>query len=155
MGTPASANSSVEVPDLTRAARAVRNAACFSSASTTTRAEIRQVATAARTSLTSHGTAGTATSSAPTCAAVSATASPKTFAIRRVSAPPARLLCIGPQIVELFDQRMADIGAGRPAQFAHHLRLERQQRQYMVNVAFHRACAAGTPSPYPKGRRNR
>src|SRR5665213_3033573 len=43
---------------------------------------------------------------------------------------------------------MADIGAGRPAQFAHHLRLERQQRQYMVNVAFHRACAAGTPSPY-------
>ena len=41
IGTPASASSSVEVPDLVIAARAVRNASFFSLASITTRVGIR------------------------------------------------------------------------------------------------------------------
>src|ERR1035437_4156663 len=86
---PATASSSVEVPDLDSAARAVRKAASFAAGSVTIRAGTRQDAIAARTASLSRGTAGTTPSSAPTRSAPSATASPNPPAIRRIS--PARL----------------------------------------------------------------
>src|SRR5450759_1142840 len=49
IGTPATASSSVEVPDLDSAARAVRKAASFAAGSVTIRAGTRQDAIAART----------------------------------------------------------------------------------------------------------
>src|SRR6185312_15455250 len=89
IGTPAIANSSVDVPDFVKAARAVRNASCFSSGSAVTRAGMGHVATAARTASTSRGTAGTTASNGPYCFATWAIAEPNTGAMRRIS--PVRL----------------------------------------------------------------
>ena len=51
------------------------------------------------------------------------------------------------QFVEPLDQRMADIGARRAAEPHMSLRLERQQRQHMVDVARHLAGAPRPPGP--------
>ena len=85
IGTPASASSSVDVPDLVNAARAVRKASFFSLASTITRVGTRHEATAARTVSASLGTAGTTASMSPNCSATRAIAAPKTGAMRRIS----------------------------------------------------------------------
>ena len=61
----------------------------------------------------------------------------------------------GPQLVQALDERVADIGAGRPAEAAMRLRLEGQQGEHMVE---HRraSCARGrSATPRPRARRSR
>ena len=51
------------------------------------------------------------------------------------------------QHVEPLDQRMPDIGAGRPAELAVHLRLKGQDGEDLVDEGRHAARAARTPDP--------
>ena len=69
---------------------------------------------------------------------------------RRVAA--GALGGVGPQIGGGLDQGVAHVGAGRAAQLLMRVRLEREQRQQVINVTAHRARAPR--SPRPDGRRH-
>jgi hypothetical protein len=56
-----------------------------------------------------------------------------------------------PEFPHRFDQRMADIGAWRPAKLAVNLWLEWKQREHVIHDARHPLCAPGPPGPH--GRR--
>ena len=62
---------------------------------------------------------------------------------RRIGIAAARLLGVGPQLADVLDQRMADIGAGRSAEPRMHGRLERQEREHMIDIGAHRARPPG------------
>jgi hypothetical protein len=65
---------------------------------------------------------------------------------RRLAGPCRHLLRrAGPQLGETLNQRMAHIGAGRAAEFGVGCRLERQQRQHMVDIGAHGPRPAGPP----------
>ena len=72
-------------------------------------------------------------------------AAPAAPAAARRAAPARRRS--GRSEPSLLDQGMADIAAGRPAQPAIGLRLERQQRQHVIDIAAHRARPARPPRP--------
>ena len=80
-------------------------------------------------------------------------ASPARSADRRGGAAPRP--SFGRSLRDLLDQRMADIAAGRPAELAMHVGLERQQRQHVVDVAAHRCARAPAARPTPTARRSR
>src|ERR1700730_953046 len=61
--------------------------------------------------------------------------------------PSLLLVDAGPQHADLPGQGMTDIAAGRTAQPAILLRFERQQGEYMVDIAEHGARPAGPPRP--------
>ena len=124
---------------------------------------MRQDATAAFTVSASRGTAGTTTSSPPARVAASAAASPNTPAMRRISlarlpgstsnsggsaSRRPRILGVRAQMPGPFAQRMSDEGARRPVQSPHRRRLERQERQHMIDVSAHGARAARPPCPH-------
>ena len=79
-----------------------------------------------------------------------APAAPAAAASRRVCS-----LGSGPQRGDLLDQGMTDIAAGRPAQPAIGLRLERQQRQHMVDISGASRAPGPAATPRPKARHNR
>ena len=54
---------------------------------------------------------------------------------------------LGRKLVNLLDQRMADIGAGRAAQLLVNVGLEWQQRQHVIDIAAHGARPARPPRP--------
>ena len=144
------------VPDLASAARAMRNAACFSACSTTMRGRTGHAAVASVTCASRCGTVGTTTSIGPTRSLqqrerlaedageprdLAAAAARQHQHDRRIGQPAPRLGLVRAQLRNLLDQRMADIAARRAAEPAMHVGLERQQRQHMVDVAAHRARA--------------
>ena len=162
IGTPASASSSVTVPDFASAARAMRNAACFSAVSTTIRGGSGHCFVAARIGSARCGTVGTTTSSGPTRSRSKATVSANTPSSRSTS--PTRLpgstsrtggaasrrsasCCIRTQFADLSRQGMPDIGAGRAAEPPVDLGLERQQRQDVIDIGAHHPRAPRPPSP--------
>ena len=107
----------------------------------------------------------------PTRSAISATVSPKGSISRLTSlAPAARqdeersgspgaerrpLARRRAQHVEPLDQRMADIGAGRTAEPPVDLRLERQDRQQLVDEAAPSGARGPAARPRPSARRSR
>ena len=66
---------------------------------------------------------------------------------RRIGEPALGFLSVRAQPRDLLGERVADKGAGWPAQPAQGLRLERQQREHVVDVRAHGARAAGPPGP--------
>ena len=111
----------------------------------------------------SLGTAGTTTSIAPNCSATRAIAEPNTGAIRRISLVrlPGKTKSsggsasrrrfsrsFGRKFAEALGQRMTNVTARRTIKFSHGLRLERQQRQYVVHVRAHGARATRPPRPH-------
>ena len=54
---------------------------------------------------------------------------------------------LGRSSFNLLDQRMSDIAAGRPAEPLVHLRLERQQREHVIDIGAHGARPARPPRP--------
>ncbi len=71
---------------------------------------------------------------------------------RRIGRAPARLVSIGPQFANALDQRMADIAARRPAQLGMDGRLERQDRQHLIDIgrAWRAPGRVATPKPTAK-----
>jgi hypothetical protein len=53
-----------------------------------------------------------------------------------------------PQLAHLFDQRMTDIGAWRAAEFLVRARLERKQRQDVIDISAHGPRASRPPGPH-------
>ena len=66
---------------------------------------------------------------------------------RRIGQPAPRLIGIWAQFADALDQRMADIAARRPAELDMDGRLERQDRQHLVDISAHGARASGPPCP--------
>src|SRR5579863_506059 len=66
---------------------------------------------------------------------------------RRSGGAPAQLIGIWAQVTGALDERMADIGARRPAELDMDGRLERQDRQHLVDIIAHGTRASGPPRP--------
>ncbi len=65
---------------------------------------------------------------------------------------PLKLARAGPQRIDLFDQGMPDISAGRTAKSAIRLGFKRQQRQHVIHVRAHGPGPSRPPCPH--GRRD-
>ena len=164
---PHSASSSVTVPDLARAARAIRNAARFSFSPITICGGTSQLLTAFthRRLEMRHGRqhrlegcalaaelrrapgrippddAGSRCAGCP-----AAPAEPAVSASRRF-----RSSALGRSEASCSVKGMADIAAGRPAQLAVFLRLERQQRQHVIDIAHASRARGPAATPRPIG----
>ena len=66
---------------------------------------------------------------------------------RRVGRSAFDLGAVRPQLRDLLDQRVTDIAAWRPAKPTMHVGLERQQRQDVVDITFHRRRPPRPPRP--------
>ena len=155
-----------------RAPRApTRNAAHFSSGSTTMRGRTGQPAVASRHAL--RRDAAPSAARARTDRAFrreSRSPAPNTGSMRRISprrlpgststrggSPSRRALSsrLGRRSLGDLGQRMADIGAGRPAEPRMRRRLERQQRQHVIDVARASRAPARAARPTPTATRSR
>ena len=163
MGTPASASSRVEVPDLVSAARArAEGGMFFVRLGHDARRHAPVARPPPRTVSASRGTAGTTTSSAPIRSATRPPRrriSPPCAGSRRCGCPAAPAAAAdrpgagalprhsGAARATCSTERMADEGGGRPAQPLHGGGLERQQRQHMIDIGAHGARAPRPPGP--------
>ena len=150
--------------------RALRNAAHFSAGSTTIRGWMVQPATASRSCEAIWGTVGSTSSIGPALAASCAIAAPNmpgeppdladrlpgnARIRRRIGKPPFRLLSIGPQFAKALDQRMADIGARRPAEPRMDCGLERQDARERGRHKRAWRAPVRAARPKPTAKRNR
>ena len=151
------------MPDLAKAARAIRNAAFFSCSPTAMRGCYRPTrdAFANRVEQMRHRRqhqlefrallpqqAQRLAEHRHVMPDFAAAASRQHQQHRRLCVAASLLVGIGPKRADLLDQGMADIGARRPLEPAIGFRLERQQRQHVIDVAAHGARAAGPPCPH-------
>src|SRR5262245_41973620 len=67
---------------------------------------------------------------------------------RGVGMPTPRFVGAGAKRSYFFDEGVADVGARRPTQALKDIRLERQHRQYVVDITAHAARPPRPPSPH-------